>query len=596
MAARAGISKRRVSLVPASASNNVPSLSFMEGLFGEEFPDAFASVSQVPKSGKSILDLPSELLDVICDHLSKLDIKRLRLTSKSLAVKVDLRIDRVYISPNRANLNTLQKILEHPKYKHAVRELVWDDAQLDEHPTLDSFRSAIHIDEQKTMINIENFIADINDDNEDGTPEYRTLEEDDFFSEDGCLTDFAKGLLLRYDDQFSRDIIARHATVTSLEDCYAYYQQLYQDEQHIMQQGRDVAGLRRALLGFPNLRRITLTSEVWRPWNLYPHYDTPYYRSLPPGFRKPTVWPWLGARPRPTAAQVAHRDEVLSQGCAEQLPQEWRGYNIIISMLLDTRNSQIEEFIIDSGSENVGLNGRFLVTPTPLLNQTIAALHQLPLRHLQLSYHIYQYPLPTPNSDVAAQIKRLLAALPHLEHLDFNPNWCGRNSTPSIFGDNFGDNFELSDILPDALIPRLKTFTLRNAIVNIQVLYTLITRMRNAQSITFVHITFARQLTPNDDWSQCEEFFTWLRAHYAQAMIDVRPKFTLMEPFNDGNVDHRRCYLIDNEIDAFLYEGAACPFDKENVVHLAEGAGWLIDERDASVRVRASGKEWAYGT
>ncbi|OAL54475.1 hypothetical protein IQ07DRAFT_618573 [Pyrenochaeta sp. DS3sAY3a] len=499
MAARAGVSKRRVSLVPASASNNVPSLSFMEGLFGEEFPDAFASVSQVPKSHKSILDLPSELLDVICDHISKLDIKRLRLASKSLAVKVDLRIDRVYISPNRANLNALQRILEHPRYKHTVRELVWDDAQLEEYPTLDSFRSAVNVDEQTTMINIEKFIALINDDYEGGTPEYRALEEDDFFSEDGCLTDFAKGLLLRDDDQFSRDIIARHAT-------------LYQDEQHIMQQGRDVAGLRHALQNLPNLRRITLTSEVWRPWNLYPHYDTPYYRSLPPGFRKPSVWPWLGVRPRMTVAQRDHQDMVISQEYIDQLPEDWRGYKIMISTLLETQNSQIEEFIIDSGFEENGLNALFLVAPKPLLHQTIAAFRQLPLRRLQLSWFIEGNDVRFRGIAVSAQMKQLLTGLPHLEHLDFNPHFSRRRHQFSMSGVNFIP----SDFLPDALMHQLKTFALRNAVIEVQVLRILITELRNAESITLDH----------------------------------------------------------------------CPFDGKYMSNLAEGAGWVIDERDKSLRRR----------
>src|SRR4051812_43119994 len=98
MAARAGVTKRRVSHVTTSA-NDVPSLDFMEGLFGDEFPEAFGS--RAMKSSKSILDLPAELLALVCEDLSRLDIKRLRLSNRHLGANVDLRIDRIYVSPNR---------------------------------------------------------------------------------------------------------------------------------------------------------------------------------------------------------------------------------------------------------------------------------------------------------------------------------------------------------------------------------------------------------------------------------------------------------------------------------------------------------------
>ena len=127
---RAGVTKRRVSTVSAGSASNVSSMSFMEGLFGDEFPEAFGSGA---RNKKTITDLPAELLEIVCEHISKLDIKRLRLVSKHFASSVYLRIDRIYVSPNRANLDYLHQILAHPTYPGRVREIVWDDALLKEY-------------------------------------------------------------------------------------------------------------------------------------------------------------------------------------------------------------------------------------------------------------------------------------------------------------------------------------------------------------------------------------------------------------------------------------------------------------------------------
>jgi hypothetical protein len=156
MAARAGVTKqRRVSQINTNI-NDVPSMSFMEGLFGDEFPDAFASGGV--KGNKSIQDLPAELLAIISQDLSKLDIKRLRLSSKHLATNVDLRIDRLYVSPNRTNLECLKKILDHPRHRLKIIEIVWDDAQLDEYADLESFRNALIIDENEKRTAIEEML------------------------------------------------------------------------------------------------------------------------------------------------------------------------------------------------------------------------------------------------------------------------------------------------------------------------------------------------------------------------------------------------------------------------------------------------------
>lgn len=587
MAARAGVTKRRISIVPVSSSNNVPALSFMEGLFGEEFPEAFGIGDlKLGKSKKGLLDLPTDLLVIICEYISKVDIKRLRLTSKKLALGVDLRIDRVYISPNRANLGSLQRILQHPRYRNRVHEIVWDDAQLEEYPTLDSFRDAVDMDERRTMQVVENRLAAAIWGYDDDSPEYRSLELDDFFAQDGRLTDVAKGILLSYNDQFSKDVIARNATMMSIEDSYLLYQKLYQEEQDIIKRQVDAAALRRALSDFPNLRRITLTSEVWRPWNLYPDYDTPFYRSLPPGFRKPSVWPWLGHRPQATTAQLAHRDKVISEQGIKSLALDWRGYSIIVAALLKTSNSRIDGFIIDAGNECTGISHQLLASSNSDYDNTVRMFRHLRLKRLNLVINS-QSSGDGPNSMYSSGLlKRALECLQYLEHLDFNPHWRARRYQlePREL------SFDPSAFIPEGMSSRLKTFALRNVIVEESKLRYLLEDM-----ISVEHVVLDNVYLTSDEGNWFH-FFHQLQSHYAESPMSSRPNFEWIEPFDDDSFANNRCYLVDDELDAFLHDDAECPFENHNAQQLKTNMGWVIDDRDKSFKVKKAwhegGGEW----
>ncbi|KAH7398480.1 hypothetical protein BKA66DRAFT_407303 [Pyrenochaeta sp. MPI-SDFR-AT-0127] len=580
MAARAGISKRRISIVPVSTSNNVPALSFMEGLFGEEFPEAFASGELRPgKSKKSILDLPAELLTVICDYMSKVDIKRLRLTSKKLALNVDLRIDRVYISPNRANLGSLQRILQHPRYRNRVHEIVWDDAQLQEYPTLDSFRNVVDMDERRMRTVVESRLDESIWGCDDDSPDYHSLELDDFFTNDGRLTEVAKGLLLRDNDQFSRDIIARNATTMSTEDSYLLYQRLYQEEQDIIKRQVDVAALQRALGDFPSLRRITLTSEVWRPWNLYPNYDTPFYRSLPPGFRKPSVFPWTGYRPQATIAQPAHPHKILSERGMDSLASDWRGYSIIVAALLNTSNSQIDEFIIDAGNESIGISHQLFASPNSDYSNTVRMFRHLHLKRLKLVINSQSSGSGPDSIHSSGLLKRALHEARHLEHFEFDPHWRARSHQYGVRA----SFFDPMHFLPENLLSRLRTFALRNVQVEENKLQYMLEDMVSVEQVTLDNIGLT------GDEGSWFHFFNRLKLYYATSPMVSRPNFEWKKPFedeDDDNFNYKRCYLVDGQLVAFLYENADCPFEYEGGQQLGFNMGWVVDDWDKSYRVK----------
>jgi hypothetical protein len=568
LSVRAGVSKRRVSTVSALSASIVPSISFMEGLFGDEFPEAFGGGAQ---NKKTITDLPAELLEIVCEHISKLDIKRLRLASKQLAASVYLRIDRVFVSPNQANLDYLHQILAHPAYKGRVFEIVWDDALLNEYPTLGEYRHAILADERETTRAIESRLEEALEICGDENPEHRPLEMADLL-EDGRLTEAAKGILLRYDDQFSRDILARNATMMSIEDSYAVYQELYRQEQDLVERQVDAAALQDALAGFPNVRRITTTTDIWPAWNVSPRYNTPYHRSLPMGFRKPTVWPWLRARQdAETIYDQWYARAAKLRKNVELLPGEHRSYGIVVSAILAMPNPRIEEFIIESEYQ-AKYHHCFLDDTSRNYQITKQMFQRTPLKRLQL--------MATPSNDYLSNpasltnLHSLLAELRCLEHLDL-----GLNDSRSGRAVRF---FLRINPIPESLRPQLKTLTLRNVKLSEDDLLDLFIALPNLQHVTLYHCF--QRIRPACEWHW---LFRQLRSHYDRATDISKPSFTVMAPLS-----HEYSQLVDEEVDAFLYgeDDVECPFVKQPPKHGANAIqphmGWKVWDRDESVRER----------
>lgn len=594
MAARAGISKRRISHISTNA-NDVPSMSLMEDLFGEEFPEAFGSGGT--NSSKSILDLPSELLAIICEDLSGIDIKRLRLASVYLATHVDLRIDRVYISPNRANLQCLRNVLDHPRYKYQIAELIWDDAQLEPYPDVESFRHAIEADDRVIKGNIERLLWNLSKEHTDSDDESGAFDHDDLFDSNGELTEVAKGVLLRHDSQFARHVIARNATLMSVEESYEIYQALYRQEQEIIKKGHDAAALGYTLEHCPNLVRVVLTSEVWRLWHLQPVYDTPLRRSLPAGFRKPSVWPWLSQSPNDTPARRDYRDNVMGNYIIDEeasLPTEFRGYSILVSALADLADTQVSEFIIYPGHETIGISHHLFTTPNADFTNTLTMAQDIPLTRLALSINAaccFHNPTTHLNS---GQLRTVLEAMTHLKHLDLSLNSTSRHKVSS------DATVRPALIFPTTLLPRLETLSLRNATFPELELTQLITSLTSTQHITLdnINMTHAHQSSLVIPATYPLFQRLWYHYHQYKAADATSPIFTVIRACREG----WKSWMVCEEVCFWLYECGFgedeewCPFEMEVTYEIrerngrGEGVGWMLSDRDERYGVRKG--EW----
>jgi len=76
------------------------------------------------------LSLPVDILCLVFDHLTQRDLNKSRLVNRALHKLVSLHITRVFLSPNRTNVNTFCDIAS-SAFRTQVREVIWDDAKLE---------------------------------------------------------------------------------------------------------------------------------------------------------------------------------------------------------------------------------------------------------------------------------------------------------------------------------------------------------------------------------------------------------------------------------------------------------------------------------
>lgn len=540
LSTRAGVSKRRVSRVTAA---DVPSLSFMESLFGDEFPEAFPTRDIRWVKKKTILDLPTELLSIISSYLGGLDVKRLRLASKHFASNVDLNLDRVFISPNRTNLECLHQILQHPKYKKRIQEIIWDDTPLIKYPDLDKFREAINKGDRYDMEIMEKIIKKAveehdNDDNHgDANAEYLLFNQDDFF-QDGRPTQMAQTILLRSDDKLARRLLAKHAAQMSIEESYEIYQNIYEEDKRMKRTSTDESLFQFALSSCPNLKRVTLTKEVWSLQDTYPTYDTPQYRSLPPGFRKPSLRGWHPAEIS-CDELTASTDLSRYQWPHPKIGDQCRAYDTIVSALAKAQN-QITDFIIDTGRGCFGIQHHLFAKSNCILDATLRMASNLPLKRVKFALDFYEggNHMSWCSHNTNKNLKRLFDSMVHLEHLDLSFNSHQR-------GDSFEPNdiaFHWEEIFPNPRIKQLKSIILRNGMATIEELSSFMQLLTTTEHFTFDNIHLLQSEDSSLEFSTWKSFLPTIRSHYTNS-IYVQPRITLIVPY-PGDDGHGSGYTL----------------------------------------------------
>ncbi|KAF3400542.1 hypothetical protein DPV78_005808 [Talaromyces pinophilus] len=288
--------------------------------------------------------LPVELLAAVLSFLANKDVKILRLTSKTLKERTLLRLDRVFLSANPRSIEVFRAVADHEEFRHKVKEIIWDDAQL---PGPSAFPEAIRDESLFSVTQVQ------------GVPYWFVV---------GC--EQAHQPLAMFKERKIDDI--------PLVESWRYYEQLLQQQDEVISSGADIEAFRYGLDRFAkSLTRVTLTTASHGVLD-NPFYETPMFRSFPTGFTYPIT---RACWPLPTKGRVPY-------GCdsweLEEERKRWRGFPIIMHELAIQKHG-ITEFVIDVNELETGLSCRIFDQPCETYNDFVALLQRPGFRRLDLA-------------------------------------------------------------------------------------------------------------------------------------------------------------------------------------------------------------------
>jgi hypothetical protein len=471
------------------------------------------------------------------------------LVNRTLYKLVNLRITRVFLSPNRTNIDAFRGIAASETFRTQVREIIWDDAKLKfyEREKLSKF-DALRLREEFRL------------GGGDVIPQGKTFQH--FVKE---IEEQAKDLDEEEVSTRKEELWSTNIEGMSLEESFDLYNRLYDEQQAIIESGEDIGTLTLGLKSFPNLERVTISSETWRIKPPFPKFPTPLFRSLPLGFQMPLPWPWLG-RDAEDLPEDAFKKLTLPWDDAQE---EWRGYQVAISALLSkSSHYSVTELVIDTNFESTGLSHQLFASDEQNTGYiaTVQLFCTVPLTRLELSL----------NTTTAAEtgfscfhnglLKAALSHLSSLRHLGLS------TSIDTADDDDLLDLEEawvdVDEILPiHVLKPKLESFKLRNFLLRGESLFSALTNLTSLSTIQLDCVALCEDLTWRELWFQVKDNFvgTWEPGRPA---VFFRRKASSMDLRLDSSA----------ELAAFLYGEGECPFTEE--VPQVANVGWVVSNWD----------------
>lgn len=573
----------------------------------------------------SLHTLPVELIPTICDYLPNKDIKRVRLTCRSLSHHAPLRFTRVYISPSRANIDVLLAVARHANFRKRVREIVWDDAQLLDYQTFDRFDREATLDHCFYRNN--NHVHTRADPRSSALPVY-TRRRDELWGAESALP---------------MDAVSAHSH---------YSLRLLRDQEAIVAAGEDVAALREGLRAFGNLTRVTVTAVAWAQRWLFPRYETPFFRSLPANFWMPLPRAWHGDvvdrhQRNWEMERASGEGPPESEGSLHQfdweahLSRSWelerrcfRGYTAVVEELLayhaEHPSHSIRELVVDVNRSSNGVHHALFAAPHAASGpehrddhlRTLTLFFTFPLTRLDLAVNAYcpqalhgSFGIASPWHCFGPGLRRALEGLTHLRHFSLSSTFVDTKDADASY---------LTEELPaqlDAWIPverwpQLEFFGLGRLVVDTKALVRLLAGLpaatiRRVELDTLVFSSSAcdamHRLRRNivETAAQNLEKGAWSRdAPRVVVMEDVvlsgvpprvfscqRPNARHLRMEYEMNRNARSLRLVvDEEVNEFLYCDPAihgtemdfpCPFgEKPGLGSLHPSCGRVLDDYD----------------
>ncbi|OAA40142.1 Cyclin-like F-box [Beauveria brongniartii RCEF 3172] len=529
--------------------------------------------------------VPAEILAFICSYLSNKDIKALRLAGPTICHAVPPRFTRVFLSPNPRNLEVFRAIASHPTFRLGVREIVYDDARLE-----DPQQQVVRLNRGTNLGTNQRFNMEIltivnRDHLGTGPPDARSP-----VGPEEAMRCMWFGLRRERNlcEMYGRNAndtgnverqVARQkqrAAQTPLVESFRYYMDLFSKQVRAMQEDDDVDALMEGIEAFPALERIIVTPAT-HGYLYTPLYYTPMIRSFPYGFNYaiPRGWPTINdplLDPiTPWVAGPGHTDCNVSTEKAR-----WRGLVLVIKTLAERiRKGQrvVPELVLDVHSLHTGVSPYMLTQDCEEYQNLALILQQTNFRRLDLPILICAFPSDSFGMLRNGKLKSLLAQARHLEHFRLRGNGQVHSAVSQT-----KPFFPLRSLLPVDAWPHLRHFGLSKFVVRVSDLIAALGAL--PQTLRTVELSFLEFDDATERRANHAILLEGMKKEldWAGREPAARPRVTLGMSKVKNNVDGRGLWF-SKEIGEFLYDGKENPFGWHRDV-LLPGVGWLADEYD----------------
>lgn len=522
-----------------------------------------------PAPGGLFTRLPRELLLNVMEQLANEDIKRIRLSCKLLDSVSTLRITRVFLSANPLNVKVFRAIADHEVYRHRVTEIIYDDAKLagcfDEWDAFQKPNMWLRHDCKSPRTAVDR--------------EYN----DAWFEEkrQGNVWEIRAHQANTKDGWDCADRMGMSCYAMELKPSYAYYMELYRQQEEVIASGADKEALQYGLRRFPSLRKVTVTPAA-HGMLFCPLYRTPMIRAFPEGFNYPLPRGWPN---RKEAGRSVIAAPWVSQGgfeldidtswdrrtndvWAQRVRDQWRGCVMVVQALAQEPEHHVSELLIDSNQLATGLSCRLFEQRCEAYTDLVSVFGRPGFRRLHLSLHVGGQQSEDWRGLRSGLLRTALAGAVDMQHFTIE--------TDADLEDVSGD---------DQAPPPLWTYIPVQQWANLQHL-----RLWNLWTTGPELITFLGRLPPSlrtlelgrlmfADGAEYHSLLPRIRSDAGLQARAIRPDvkiaITMRPYYREG-----RSVWLDTEINEFLYRGGNNPFDflfRYKRVPLPDGVGIIRD-------------------
>ncbi|KAH7327795.1 hypothetical protein B0I35DRAFT_415780 [Stachybotrys elegans] len=465
-----------------------------------------------------IISLPAEIVVEISGYLPNRDVKNLRLACRHLA-SAALHFPRVFIGPNRRNINVFLAVARHESFRRRVTEIIVDDAILP--------RAGAHIDNQQVGLSLEP--------GADGTG-YSAQHRPSW------ATTVCQGNIERMldDNNIDHDWL-RHSMVDQIDtaDAWPIYVRMLDEQVHYTATDHVRRALDLGLERFVNLRKVTITSATHgAPFN--PLYRTPTIRALPPNINYPRPKGWL-----------TRQDTWSTDPAWEDDGPAYFGFRTLLRALAENKdNGKVTQLVIDASFFTLnGINMSLFDSDNATLRDLQTVVSRPTLRQLHLHFRDYR-----PNS-----------MQPHFHRQDalgslLSQAAGGQGVEEMALGLSDAEIFDFLTILPPPSLARLKHLTLSYITTDLETFVDFLAELPpTLETLTLKTLLFDAPMAQAD--GKTPKLLVRIRDDLRWGQRPRPPKVLLGFQASSNPrrfaASHLRCVWID--ADDFLYHGGLNP-------------------------------------